>query len=447
MTLLVQRTPLLTSKISHKVLPNTPKCFMMSPSSGGSGKMPKRPPNISSTPGKEASLPFSSEIDPKHPDSWNPPPKTDVNTWVDTKQPTTMPLTSPSILHVGDKPDIIKNTEQREKEQKDREQETKEQAFTSHSQKADGWYTSTEKSDFSTRRITEEARKPVMVSKNSQQTEEDILRTVDLADIENHQQKPNKATTGNDFSQTLSISTHISSNPPTPQLPSVPIQSLPKSTDEDNLQLSDQTTDSDPTPEKLPLKNTPIYRAITIQETARDSINKPLKKYEAGPNGHVFIAKHDKEKGVLETDVILTSAKKNAVTGDTNFDLGSPNYTGQQKPQRMASVTETRMFKEDQEKKTFEFDPTADAYINDPIMIAKISQGMAQVSSPSTKHKIMRYHENDAELYTEEGYPITEEDTVQREPLPKKEDSADPKDVPNTFQEDVPTADLPDDVD
>lgn len=115
------------------------------------------------------------------------------------------------------------------------------------------------------------------------------------------------------------------------------------------------------------------------------------------------------------------------------------------KPQRIASVTETRIFFKDQEGKTFNYDLQAELYLNNPLMAEKLRDGIAQVSSPSNKHKITRYHETDAELYTSEGYPITEEDNIQREPLPTTQEN--PKENTTPDVDDSPVKYSLDDVD
>jgi hypothetical protein len=96
-----------------------------------------------------------------------------------------------------------------------------------------------------------------------------------------------------------------------------------------------------------------------------------LKSHEVGEKSHVLVGQRDKEAGVITADHILTSSKKNYITGKPNITIDTDNYKKLGKPQRVAELETSRFFLESDKGITFEVVSDATSYMQLPHITPK----------------------------------------------------------------------------
>lgn len=139
---------------------------------------------------------------------------------------------------------------------------------------------------------------------------------------------------------------------------------------------------------------------FTLSYVTRDSHGQPLKSHELAKNAHVLVGQYNKQAGVITSDHILTSSKKNHITGQPNIIIDINNYQELGKSQRIAELQTSHLFLESNVGRTFVIKKDATPYMQ-------------------------RLHKDDPESYTEDGLLHSDDENRQRGPWPQN-------DVPTT---------------
>lgn len=192
---------------------------------------------------------------------------------------------------------------------------------------------------------------------------------------------------------------------------------------------NDAATPSEKTPAKpsssivelpvdvVPLDNLGHEGAVTtiigveiIQGTVNDH-HQPVKSHELE---HTFIGVKDDVTGITTAHHILTSAKKNKITGELNPVLDSKtNVKGQPKPQRVATVETKRYLEASDEDVTFRENTDVTKYLNQDKIKLLVT---AVLEDAPISHSTVRRHPDNPALYAEDGIPLKDEETVERGP-------------------------------
>lgn len=151
---------------------------------------------------------------------------------------------------------------------------------------------------------------------------------------------------------------------------------------------------------------------IKVMSETRDASGCPLKTYE---QGHILIGQKDDHSGIVTVDHILTSSKTNFVTKKENPTIDVDNYMLSGKPQRVGEFETGRVFPTTDKGKTYLEDPVSTAYLQRSNIQPKVE---TIIKNSPPRHHTVRLHKDDSSLYTEDGRLITEEDNVDRTPLP-----------------------------